>query len=323
MSSKKRRRSDSSDSDDNRKKKKHKEKHKKSKKITLPLDRKKISTSDYFKLNPEFREWLRTIKDLLFDDLKDKQQKKLFKQFVKRWNSGKLAVKFYQGIGNISTATKRTHHQWNIKHDDPTAVAQVRMSVERYTNKQPGVPTNYNPEQDIDDNINSNNNNNNNKHNDEEVGPKIPPNIGTVIRKTNTNFAEKEEERIEGEEENKRALKFSRKYFNKQQKENAEELIPKPDNPREARIEKRKQTAAFAKAKDDEDEVIDEYANDPNDFKAVLRRRSVLKDRRSQEKRELLNQKLVAQQKKEAQTMALLRQLAAARKWETATKDAV
>jgi len=258
-------------------------------------------------MNPEFRLWLKKEKELLFDDLLDEKQRHLFKKFVKAWNAGLLSERYYKGIENIGAKPiKRTDHEWKFAVD-PKELRDAVQTVSHATNN-PYKYTHVLPMHKEDP-----------THND--AASNIPDNIGRVIRPPKAT-AETEEELQEAIEKERERVKYEQRQHNRQHKEATDELVPKPDNPRESKIEKNKQVAAFAKAKDDDGlEEVDEYANDPNDFKSLLRKRQNFRDSRTKQRQEEFRHKMREHQKKEANTMAMLKQMAAARKWQTASNQ--
>ncbi|GAB4815831.1 hypothetical protein N2152v2_002877 [Parachlorella kessleri] len=72
-----------------------------------------ITSDDYFARNPEFSVWLRDTRHTYFSELSSDDAHKLFEDFVKAWNAGKLASKFY--TGTAARATQRTGFKWSIK----------------------------------------------------------------------------------------------------------------------------------------------------------------------------------------------------------------
>lgn len=118
-----------------------------------------ISTDDYFRMNDEFRHWLSQREDdenressrerkktkkrsLRFMDLSDREAKKLFRKFVRRWNDGRLDREYYDGKISRSTetnASERTSYRWGFAaqlDDDERARMQldtIRDEVDHVT----------------------------------------------------------------------------------------------------------------------------------------------------------------------------------------------
>ncbi|KAF3322497.1 hypothetical protein FCM35_KLT13638 [Carex littledalei] len=92
------------------KEKKPKDKHKHRKKDTVS-DFKQLSEEDYFSKNNEFATWLKEEKSIFFSDLSSESAHDLFSGFIKKWNSGKLEQRYYEGI----SSGPRSAHKWKIK----------------------------------------------------------------------------------------------------------------------------------------------------------------------------------------------------------------
>ena len=147
--------SSSSSEDRKRKKKKHKKehkhkKHKKEKKSKKDKKRRRDdddddpvvaanvptekldAEDDYYARAAEFRTWLRDAKDLYLDDLAADEARKLFAQFVDRWNAGRLDASYYSGEA-AGRGGKRTRHAWSFKLSDTEArgLASTRAAVSR------------------------------------------------------------------------------------------------------------------------------------------------------------------------------------------------
>lgn len=70
-----------------------------------------ISSNDYFLKNNEFSTWLKEEKSVFFSDLSAASAREMFSKFVEKWNKGKLASQYYEGI----STGPRTSHNWKIK----------------------------------------------------------------------------------------------------------------------------------------------------------------------------------------------------------------
>lgn len=82
---------------------------------------KELSDADYFSKNIEFATWLKDSKDTFFSDLTSESARKLFAEFVKKWNKKKLDSKYYDGI----LTAPRSSHNWKIK-------AEPKADPQRY-----------------------------------------------------------------------------------------------------------------------------------------------------------------------------------------------
>ena len=87
---------------------------------------------DYYARAAEFRTWLRDAKDLYLDDLAADEARRLFAQFVDRWNAGRLDASYYSGEA-AGRGGKRTRHAWSFKLSDTEArgLASTRAAVSR------------------------------------------------------------------------------------------------------------------------------------------------------------------------------------------------
>jgi len=101
-------------------KKKKKKKSKKKKKKSFKFEIEKISSSDYYSRNSEFRAWIRSNDKIEkeFADMETKDAKSLFKKFVKKWNEKKLPKDFYRGsitsAGSGGSGGGKAAFQWGF-----------------------------------------------------------------------------------------------------------------------------------------------------------------------------------------------------------------
>ncbi|PIK36253.1 hypothetical protein BSL78_26917 [Apostichopus japonicus] len=95
------------------KKQKRKEQKRQEKKNKMKATN-KISKDDYYSKNVEFRLWLMEEKKLAMGDMKTTKAKSYFKKFVKRWNDGKLAKKYYKGIDAADAKGSLTKYKWKF-----------------------------------------------------------------------------------------------------------------------------------------------------------------------------------------------------------------
>lgn len=79
--------------------------------VLQKVDIEEITVDDYFSKNNEFSTWLKEEKSVFFSDLTADSARKMFSKFVEKWNKGKLASQYYEGI----TTGPRTSHNWKIK----------------------------------------------------------------------------------------------------------------------------------------------------------------------------------------------------------------
>ncbi|EGZ15120.1 hypothetical protein PHYSODRAFT_301786 [Phytophthora sojae] len=96
--------------------KSHKSSHHGKEHTKLPKGAKKVTDEDYFVRQTEFRVWLAQSKGKYVDDLSTDEAMELFTdEFAKKWNRGKLAKMFYEGLPeSVVEQTKRTRHRWGF-----------------------------------------------------------------------------------------------------------------------------------------------------------------------------------------------------------------
>lgn len=68
-----------------------------------------LSVDDYHSRYKEFSSWLISTKRIYFNDLMAEESRKLFKEFVKAWNAGKVPI-------NVITAGEASHVQRGSKY---------------------------------------------------------------------------------------------------------------------------------------------------------------------------------------------------------------
>eukprot|EP00301_Raphidiophrys_heterophryoidea_P004769 c12048_g1_i3.p1 GENE.c12048_g1_i3~~c12048_g1_i3.p1 ORF type:complete len:566 (-),score=105.06 c12048_g1_i3:454-2073(-) len=101
------------------KSKKHKKRHSKSPERNLPEGASSLGhdrDSEYLQKHTEFKVWLFESEHKYFDKLSKSRAKKYFKKFIKKWNKGKLDIKFYKGIHSTQLeGALKSSHKWNFK----------------------------------------------------------------------------------------------------------------------------------------------------------------------------------------------------------------
>ncbi|KAL3663748.1 hypothetical protein V7S43_011163 [Phytophthora oleae] len=107
----------------------------------LPKGVKKITEEDYFLRQTEFRVWLAQTKTKYVDDLSTDEATELFThKFARKWNRGKLAPMFYEGLpDSVVEQTKRTRHRWGfvakLGEKEKFELATAKDSVDVATKK--------------------------------------------------------------------------------------------------------------------------------------------------------------------------------------------
>merc|ERR1712166_778365 len=222
-----------------------------------------INSADYLSKNAEFRIWLSEAKGKFFDDQTTDVNKKLFKKFVKAWNSKKLAEKFYNGVQNSGQdmTAGRTRHVWGFakKMDSSTKMqletARDRVESQTETGREYG-------------------------------GRSKESNVfGTTGLAKNP---------AELQEEKRLQRKSELKAFRKNEKETMNELVPKADSgSREAQLDKKREIGAkmhgAAKAAEEsrdglgmDDSTM--YGGGNDDFKRAVARRDAWRGRKQDER---------------------------------------
>lgn len=99
----------------------------------------KISKDDFYNKSLEFRAWLHDYKELQFESLSTTKAKVLFKKFVKKWNTKKLAKRYYRGVDALWAAgTPETQSNWTIP--DGVTVTPGSVSEETLISKHSRTP---------------------------------------------------------------------------------------------------------------------------------------------------------------------------------------
>ncbi|GLI71714.1 hypothetical protein VaNZ11_017012 [Volvox africanus] len=81
-----------------------------------------ISDVDYFRRHAEFSTFLGEERRTQFNDLSSERSRELFSEFVKIWNEGRLAPRYYAGI--VTAPKRRTEYRWNFTGVGTAARAQ-------------------------------------------------------------------------------------------------------------------------------------------------------------------------------------------------------
>ncbi|RIA90793.1 hypothetical protein C1645_737622 [Glomus cerebriforme] len=303
-----------------RKEKKHKKNHKRQRSDTeldfslskQPKEFKPISEEDYFSKSTEFRVWLREDKDKFFDELSSEQAHRYFKKFVNTWNKYKLDKKYYIGMRSSQLASSETtRYKWKNLKINQDEIDSIKHSVDRQTN------TNFAMEVQM-----KSGNSKPDKASERSIGPIMPPSSSQGGYEEALIFLLPTSESIEMDQEDReryeRALKKKeRKEFQKTHEIILDELVPKKTG-REAMIEKKRTKNAYYRREESPDvELNDKDLIGGDDFQsslATLKRARDAREQRKQaykaEKAATLQEKAVAYQSKEQDTMEMLKKLA-------------
>lgn len=270
-----------------------------------------ISKDDYFRLSSEFRIWLHEHKKIFFDELKSDETHKYFGKFVKKWNSGKLEKKYYEGIRSSQVdPAALTKYKWNFKGKGESSekLEQIRTQIDRATNKDFAMEVKMivNAQQ--------------HAHVGEQhkrrapQGPTMPP-PATFAGSSRRHGRDEDMDDEDKAGYNHWKRKKDEKSHKKSREADLEELAPKATG-RDAVLEKRRiQTAYHRRERDDGMEVPESVLMGGDDYQARLatqRAKNERKQQRVEQKREEMSEKVESYNNKEAATMAMLRQLAEA-----------
>ncbi|CAE6444181.1 unnamed protein product [Rhizoctonia solani] len=93
-----------------------------------------ISESDYFKKNSEFRAWLQEERGKYFDELSGERARHYFRKFVKAWNKGKLPKELYnadEATESARPASSQTSYRWSFADNGlKVSAAELRAARE-------------------------------------------------------------------------------------------------------------------------------------------------------------------------------------------------
>eukprot|EP00045_Choanoeca_perplexa_P004187 m.36037 g.36037 ORF g.36037 m.36037 type:complete len:285 (-) comp12441_c0_seq5:34-888(-) len=253
-----------------------------------------IDEDDFFRLNPEFRHWLKK-KHKNFDDYDSREQRHKFRKFVRYWNNGELSDRYYSGkYSKPLAAAARSEHKWNVSTDRLALFTIHHLGRVQFADSITGDERQQLAAVKQD--------------NDVDIGPALPERL--QARKARQGPATPHPADLA--EYRRTVDKHDRKTFRKRQKEDLEELVPR-ETGREAQLAKKRAARAARRERDVSPETDDKtLMGSGGDFQSVLRYRRAQKDARVEEKRAKANEKLSAFREKEAGKMAELRAMAEA-----------
>jgi len=221
----------------------------------------KISKEDFYSRNSEFRAWIKgnlKIKKA-FGDMETTEAKRLFAKFVRKWNSKKLAVEFYQehqGITPAGQGATGSEFQWAFaqnmdaktkseieavrKDEGPSGEPKGRQGAGSVSESAPPPPPRV-------------------------IGPAIPDHIAQALNQDSD--SEDEQDRFEREMKEKR--------FKDYVKTANDELCPRAGSGFEARMEKKAMERERKRQRDTSPGLSDKVllADSSNMGKAIERRK--------------------------------------------------
>ncbi|XP_072178073.1 uncharacterized protein [Diadema setosum] len=286
-------------------KKQQKKDKKKAKKKEKKKSLNKISKEDYYSKSKEFRIWLMEEKNKSLDEMKSTKSKAYFKKFVKKWNGGKLAKKFYKGIDAADEKSSLTKYKWKFADKLPASSTLLRspdgsVSMSPFKTPQPTKFSTFG------------------KGSFREAGSKsVPPDARFIGPSRPPSMSQVEQEN--SREEARRRLQKERKDFNSYNKMVMDELAPKATG-REAKIEKRYARKFERKQRESSPGlgVEDRSIMGGADYNEVMERRRIRQEKRKDDLEHRATMKMTEYQLKEQAKMKALLEQARASKSENA-----
>ncbi|CAI6340446.1 unnamed protein product [Periconia digitata] len=271
--------------------------------VALPYNAKELSRRHYDEYKPLFQSYLDIQKNIILDDLDEREAKGRWKSFVGRWNRGDLARSWY----------------------DPSMLKSAKETVQSFqaqSNRR--ASPDYKPLQYAEANSE-----------EDDFGPAPPPGgtrhsgHGPTIPRLDDLALRNElldEDRAREQADYVDDIRFQRKQDRKAQKDRLEELVPRADpGSRERQLEKKRETTGtlreFRDAKEGGDvEIGDADLMGDDGFEGHKKRKSEFERKKSEReirreeiaraKAEERDERLAERRAKEAQTMELLRSMA-------------
>ncbi|KAI8925595.1 hypothetical protein BC831DRAFT_460211 [Entophlyctis helioformis] len=293
-------------SDEGRKRsKRDRDSHKESKesksrdKGQLATEHELITDADYFAKSAEFQVWLNTEQKLRFGELESSEARSLFHKFVKRWNRGKLADRYYSGIQPTElTSSERTSYKWKLKNVDQMELELTRDSIEAMTGSKTSLVPSISA----------------GRH-DQAIG-------ATSFRSPMPRESREGQEGQHGADERRHGPRsLEDRSFKKRVYADIDELVPK-ETGRDAVIEKRRAQTAYHRAERDVDvEISERDLFDGDSFQAARSaqrygqaQRDARRKQQRQETAAALATKVDQYRAKEEATIAMFREMAANKK---------
>ncbi|KAK4053590.1 hypothetical protein OIO90_003829 [Microbotryomycetes sp. JL221] len=284
--------------------------------VTLPYGATKISNDDFFLKSNEFRIWLDEKKGKRLDSLKSSDARYYFSKFVKRWNRNELSSTMYKGIDSSQTHSNiNTTYNWKFKNatqrelDDASRIRkQIGFEKQNLIRRDqdfvgPTIPSSSSSS----------------LMRGTIQGPSLPD--GGAVEALHQSRDSARDDKTSAREDERRELKRQRRNEREEERDNRA-------TGKDRLIEKRKEKAdshrAMRDAKDaggamqefDDDTLMGSGGGDSFQAALAARDRARTNGRRAREQEErqaAQRDKLSAMKAKEHDTMAQLRELAAAR----------
>ena len=254
-----------------------------------------LTEDDFYTYFKPFAIWLVKKKHKKFETISNKESKKYFKKFVKKWNSNSLKPIFY----NIdSLLEKYSHliqstHNWNLKLSSKDAKVLDSCLPEIHDlNKFTFESKGHNPEKPEEPKI---------EKKIKIIGPSFPQELKEQLKTEN--------EKILNEEEARELKKKEIKFIKKKEKRDELEMSPKKMG-REAAIEKKRTLNKMLNGEKEVDVEAETYEEDAgSSFQQAKKREAMRKEKRERkiiEKKEIINEKVKKFQESEDLTVRKL-----------------
>ncbi|PSN66625.1 hypothetical protein BS50DRAFT_467384, partial [Corynespora cassiicola Philippines] len=196
--------------------------------VALPYNAKKLHKHQFNEYRPLFQSYLDIQKQIILDDLDEREAKGRWKSFVGKWNKGELARSWY----------------------DPSMLKTAQETVQSYRQVSPERRPRASPEYG-----NRNDAGLQSDEDDDDFGPALPTDIasrhaghGPSMPKMDDIAMRNElleEDRARDRTNYVEDMRYERKLERKTQKDRLEELVPRADpGSRERQLEKKRETTS-------------------------------------------------------------------------------
>eukprot|EP00727_Mastigamoeba_balamuthi_P010158 m51a1_g5765 hypothetical protein (350) ;mRNA; r:1232485-1233672 len=254
-----------------------------------------LTADDYFARSAEFAHWLPRAHSQRASDLTADESRRLFDEFARLWNSGRLDDAYYDGSAareaTLGGAAERTSYRWGfaakMSASESQELASRRAEIERQTYGA-GAPQ------------------------QQQSRSAMPlPERPKLAPRAPLDQAELEEQREREARERRMALKRTRQ----DDRVVEDELAPKATG-RDAVIEKRKAAREERRAREDspdQDVYGAELGSDPrSSFQAAVAARNRSREAREQRKAAEMTKRGEEYMRREDKSMSAIREMAAA-----------
>lgn len=258
-----------------------------------------ISQDDYFIKSHEFKYWLKEARGKYLTEMSSESAHKYFRKFVRRWNDGALAERFYRD--HAGPSSENTAYKWSFANGDRRPARPRKDSPSR---PEPSRPARG----DASDQNDS----------EPDIGPSLSPPRGSQVGPTLPTPADRQLAREEEREERRR----ERKAESRSKYEKANEAVPRSGG-REGKMEEKRATNAQNRQMREKDPTgeleMDEgtLLGSNDSFAAALRARDSAQSWRAEKKamadadRRAADEERLAERKaKENATMDMFKALA-------------